>query len=667
MTVLSRMLSLCLLAFSGHCLWGGVVWHDDFTDRNRWPVCEDYDGSVRISFGRRSADGSPALCVTGTATGRCDTAWRVRSERVVLPRRSPKFGLRFTESAVNLRRELVTANYRWTTMLVWYGPDGRETGRRLFASGIRPGTWDVSLVDVLPQTAAAFELQLGFDGPDMPAGTEVRFADVSFALLGEDAVCGFSGADATPPRVCLTSASPTTDPFTPVGFSVSDGTGVAWERTKVRIDGKDVTSLFRRAGDGFVMDRPAAPWKAGLHRLFVHIEDVLGNACEARKVFYVGSPVKTPKISLRDDGVTLVDGVPFFPVGIYNVKRHEANGRDFYRAFADLGKAGFNFANSYRESRDPDFAAAARKHGFRLFEDAQRIRSDILDVRRHDPTYLVWYIGDDTADHNTPQMIRDRDENLRAVDGTRLTCQADYIEAPVIKDRYAPYVGLTDIFMPELYPVHGDHDASGCVARVVREMGMIRRNHRSCVSARTCAIWPIIQNFKGWTAWKRYPTPEETTAMSFAALVHGAKGILWYTYSSTIPPNPSKGRFDAGIADDPKAWNTATNLARRISGLSQVLMSPGDTAARVTVTDGPEKDMFGNVSVSGLVKRHEGKTFLIAVNAVRHPVRAKFTLPDKCSGVTVLWENRQVPCQGNAFEDDFASFGVHVYVWDQRD
>ena len=155
--------------------------------------------------------------------------------------------------------------------------------------------------------------------------------------------------------------------------------------------------------------------------------------------------------------------------------------------------------------------------------------------------------------------------------------------------------------------------------------------------------------------------------MSFAALVHGAKGILWYTYSSTIPPNPSKGRFDAGIADDPKAWNTATNLARRISGLSQVLMYPGDTAARVTVTDGPEKDMFGNVSVSGLVKRHEGKTFLIAVNAVRHPVRAKFTLPDKCSGVTVLWENRLVPCQGNAFEDDFASFGVHVYVWDQRD
>ena len=655
-----RIFSVLLMACATP-LVGETVWRDGFADRRCWPVCEDYDGSVRISFGAKTPGGRPALTVTGTATGKCDTAWRVRSSRVALPRSAPKFELKYDEGAVNLRRERVTADYRWTTMLVWYAAGGREVGKRLFASGIRPGDWKVRLVDELPPEAAAFELQLGFDGPELPTGAKVWFADVSFALLGAEAVCGFWGADATPPRVRLTSPSPTSDVRTPVVFSLSDATGVAWERTTVSIDGKDRTAAFRRAGEGFALDCPAEPWKEGLHTLVVRAEDVFGNVCEAHKAFYVGKPVVTPKVALRDDGVTLIDGKPFFPIGIYNVRRHAANGRDFDRAFADLGRAGFNFANSYRESRDPAFAAAARKHGFRLFEDAKRITADLLDVWRQDPTYLAWYVGDDTAEYNTPQMIQDRDDNLRAVDGTRLTCQADWVEAPVIKDRYAPYVGLTDVFMPELYPVHGDHDASNCVAQVVRQMKMIVRHHQTDTGGRTCAVWPIIQNFKGWTAWKRYPTPAETTAMSFAALVHGAKGITWYTYGATLEKVP-EGRGDAGIADDPLAWTVATNLSRRIASLAPVLLARGDEKVGATVLSGPEKDAFGQPSVTALLKRHCGRACLLAVNATTQHVRVRFAARPE-GEAEVLWENRNVRISGQGLEDDFAPFGVHVYRW----
>jgi len=658
-----------LLSSFGAAAVAETVWCDSFADRSAWPVCEDYDGSIRITFGCEGPDGGSRMVVSGTSTGKCDTAWCVRTGRILLPRQAPKFRLRFSEGAKGVRKELVTADYRWKTMLVWYGADGKETGRRLFASGVRPGRWEVRLVDELPPSARAFELQLGFDAPDLRQGDEVWFSDIAFEFARDDEPCGFMGADVTPPRVALASESPTADVRTPVAFALSDATGVAWDRTRVVLDGCDRTANFRRVGAIFTLPAPQTPWTHGMHHMVVHAEDVLGNSVDAKKVFYVGVRSGTPAVSLRDDGVALVDGRPFFPIGIYNVKRHAANGFDFNRAFADLGQAGFNFANSYRESRDPGFAAGARRHGFRLFEDAKRISGDLLDKWRHDPVYIAWYIGDDTAEHNTPQMIRDRDDNLRAVDGTRLTCQADWIESPVIKDRYAPFVGLTDVFMPELYPVHGDHDASNCVARVVREMEMARKHNAQDGGGRTCTIWPIIQNFKGWTAWKRYPTADEVTAMSFAALAHGAKGIVWYTYSSTLPPNPAKGRFDAGIADDPDVWNSATNLSRRIAELAPMLLEREEFPVSVEVLRGPSADAFGNRSISCLLKRHAGRYCMLAVNGTVEPVRARFGgFGADAKDAEVLWESRRIVISLCEFEESFGPLEVHVYRWPaQRD
>ena len=659
-----RSCVILLLAACGTAVAAEPVWRDSFSDRSVWPVCENYDGSVRMSFGGRGGGDGPRLVVSGSSTGKCDTAWRVRTGRISLPRSAPKFLLEFSEGSKGVRKEFVTADYRWKTMLVWYGADGCEVGRRLFTSGIRPGSWKVRLVDELPSAARAFELQLGFDSPDLRQGDEVWFSDMVFGLAGEDEPCGFQGADVTAPRVSLTSASPTENVCSPVAFSLSDATGVDWSLTRVLLDGRDRTADFKRNGAAFVMSAPVEPWTRGMHNLTVHAEDVFGNACDAKKVFYVGPGPGTSPVVLRDDGVALVEGRPFFPIGIYNVKRHTANGFDFDRAFAELGRAGFNFANSYRESRDPGFAAGAKRHGFRLFEDAKRVSGDLLDRCRHDPTYIAWYVGDDTAEYNTPQMIRDRDDNLRAVDGTRLTCQADWTESPLVKDRYAPFVGLTDVFMPELYPVHGDHDSSNCVARVVREMEMARRHNERDAGGRTCTIWPVIQNFKGWTAWKRYPTADEVSAMSFAALAHGAKGILWYTYSSTVPPNPAKGRFDAGIADDFDAWNTATNLSRRIAELAPVLLEREEFSVSAEIFEGPSKDAFGHKSVSVLLKRHAGWYYLLAVNGVAKPVRVRFVdfgLDVNVNAVDVLWEHRSITGTEGGFDDSFGPFGVHVY------
>ena len=82
-------------------------------------------------------------------------------------------------------------------------------------------------------------------------------------------------------------------------------------------------------------------------------------------------------------------------------------------------------------------------------------------------------------------------------------------------------------------------------------------------------------SFSGWTAWKRTPTPEEFYAMSFAAVIHGGKGITWYTYGGHV--DPVRKRFNYGVTSSAEMWNATTNLTRRLSFLSPVLIS-GDVA-----------------------------------------------------------------------------------------
>ena len=77
-----------------------------------------------------------------------------------------------------------------------------------------------------------------------------------------------------------------------------------------------------------------------------------------KRTFAVDRLPDAPRATLRDDGITLIDGKPFFPIGAYAVSRREFNGNDLDRAFRDLKAAGFNFAHTYGGLED-DFAPFA--------------------------------------------------------------------------------------------------------------------------------------------------------------------------------------------------------------------------------------------------------------------------------------------------------------------
>ncbi len=337
-------------------------------------------------------------------------------------------------------------------------------------------------------------------------------------------------------------------------------------------------------------------------------------------------------VTLRDDGVTLIDGRPFFPIGIYAVCRREFNGMSFDRAFADLGDAGFNFAHTYGNSYDPEFLAAAEKHGFRLWVQARMPDRKLLDVGRWNPSIIAWYLGDDTSEHQSPQELCDNNAAVKAVDPTRLTCQADPVgDGLFLVSRYAGYVRGTDVFMPEIYPIRGkagDRTDATCVAVTVRDMKIVASDVRNFGEpGRAYGCWPILQYFQGWGAWHHFPTRAQLFATSWAAIIHGAHGITWYTYGGFF--SKKYGRNNEGVTSTPERWRNISELATKIRDLSPVLLerTPREQP-RVTVVDGPATDPLGSEpSVTALLKRHAGRDYLFAVNACPEPVTAEIAIP----------------------------------------
>lgn len=349
-------------------------------------------------------------------------------------------------------------------------------------------------------------------------------------------------------------------------------------------------------------------------------------------------------VTLRDDGITLIDGKPFFPIGIYSVCKREFNGMSFDRAFSGLKEAGFNFAHTYGNSYAPDFLEAAKKYGFKLWVSARMPDRNFLDVGRWNPSIIAWYLGDDTSGHQTPQELSDNNAAVKAVDPTRLTCQADPIASDRFVSNYAGYVRGTDVFMPEIYPVRNDETDKTCVAETIRDMQRVASDVRMFGETnRTYACWPIIQYFKGWGGWKHFPTKEQLFAMSWASIIHGAHGITWYTYGGFT--DVKKGKYNEGITSTPERWKTISGLATKIKDLSPVLLerTPKDQP-RVEIKSGPAKDPLGeNPSVTALLKRHGGKDYLFAVNASPEPVVADILLPN-----------------GEVVRHEFGPFGVMV-------
>ena len=131
------------------------------------------------------------------------------------------------------------------------------------------------------------------------------------------------------------------------------------------------------------------------------------------------------------------------------------------------------------------------------------------------------------------------------------------------------------------------------------------------------------------------------------ALTHGAKGIVYFVHE--FKP---RLREDA-IFRYPDIVDEVTIINRLIRSLAPVLNAPN--ASRKVTVQSP-------VPIATMLKQHEQALYLFAVamrNAASRPQFAIEGLDD--TQADVLGELRSATIQNGVLEDDFASYGVHLY------
>ena len=493
----------------------------------------------------------------------------------------------------------------------------------------------------------------GVNTPRLKTVTVGGRTDGKWTLLG----------DCEEPLVHLSSKSPFSDALSELSFEILDRSPILRKTLRVCVDGIDRTADARWDGEKVSLSAPSGGWSEGRHEVRVYIADSYGYGREAQKFFFRGEAPRTPKVTLRKDGFAMVDGKVFFPIGLFDVRKHAFNAWNWDRAVGDLAAAGFNLVHSYGTTAfDPSFRAAIRKYGLMHWISSSPWHKG-FETERHDPSILAWYLADDTSRNTSPAELFDRVEAVKAFDPTKLTTHAEHVGGSEISIT-RPYVDKIDGLMAEIYPIRQNTPqvASNCVARVISDM---LRHHADVreegVSPRF--IWPIIQYFQGWGSWERFPTRQELRAMSYAAIIHGAHGITWYKYNDHV--DVEKKKFNRGIVSGEDKWRNITNLVAEVKALVPVI-TEGAAAPDVNcrVVAGPKKDPHGHNAVTFMARRHGGRLYVLAVNSVMATLKAHFTASSLPVGEIEVW-NEKRGCQienGKGWTDRFAPFAVHVYT-----
>ncbi|MBI2298190.1 MAG: hypothetical protein HYU66_04435 [Armatimonadetes bacterium] len=202
-------------------------------------------------------------------------------------------------------------------------------------------------------------------------------------------------------------------------------------------------------------------------------------------------------------------------------------------------------------------------------------------------------------------------------------------------------------------------------------------------------VWLIVGAFtsRGHGGFPfRFPTPMQLRAQVYAGLIHGATGIIYFTWDTYVcrdgsvlgmSPDPQPAYSTGGpgmthptpatpveLAESRALWLTATGINREIRELTPSLLSP--TVGRdVVYSLRTEGDAVSQAPIRCLLKPHpDGGYVLLTVNLDDAVIKTTYTFAAGLKGVEPLDENRaafEVKAGQTSFEDWYDPFEVHVY------
>ena len=291
---------------------------------------------------------------------------------------------------------------------------------------------------------------------------------------------------------------------------------------------------------------------------------------------------------IDEDCTFLVNGKPFFPLGIY----HPETSR-----FPEIASIGFNALQFWKWATGDD--GYGSPHGLDmaqayklkcLFESNHHGRGIWRDCARNfgnHPALLMWYVADEPAEGSESAMRTINDEwhaNDKHHPTYLCSCRPDLIEhqmqfADVFGfDHYLPFDEIVDWFR-------------AAEKRVAP--------HKATVSV-------------SWAATKKDEL-QNLRPVAYAAIAHNIRGLYWYCWNQN-----GGGPIGIGLHKAPEAFDAYKSLLSEIRYLMPGLLS----TTRRTFEEGAIHGI-----ALGAPDAH-GKRYLVTVNTTTNEVAADFVVPE---------------------------------------
>ena len=253
-----------------------------------------------------------------------------------------------------------------------------------------------------------------------------------------------------------------------------------------------------------------------------------------------------------------------------------------------------------------------------------------MAVLKNHPAVLCWMLYDEPG-YNRADLL-----DIYQLYQTAYQADPDHPSYLVITNPsvYKTFGYCCDVLAVDTYPVAGGDITSvgGNIAKAIREI------------PEDLPVWHCGQLF-AWPA-QRKPNIQEHRFMTYAALIEGARGLLWYTY---------KGYNQSLPDDDPALWDYHKKLLAEISTLSEAYME-GKSSLKISLVKENE-----DIRYRYLESAH-GNYLLVANQSSTLALTPLFKLPGGVTGkISVVGEGRFVDIINYQFTDTFNPLDVHIY------
>ncbi len=280
----------------------------------------------------------------------------------------------------------------------------------------------------------------------------------------------------------------------------------------------------------------------------------------------------------------------------------------------------------------------------------------IVDALKEHPALFCWESLDEISQYKIPV------EGL--LEGISLLKRLDpkhdiWLNHPpsVIDPRWLQHYGCAaDIVSLDIYPIPKVFGYGNLPNKEINSVGQYTDLlHKSLTDGQSA--WMVLQAYRfnddefshlPQENLRRFPTYHEIRFMTYQAITHGTKGIMYFLYlrRPTLPP----AHTYVNTPFTPEFWNTMESIGRELKTLYPVL-----------ITENYHRLEVNSDHVSYLLKRVGDLTWLIAVNEQNEPSEVTFRLAQSITKLDIMFEDRSVIFDSNSFTDKFAGYDVHIY------